>query len=185
MSALKERFIKLLDHLNNGLYEREEILAISLLAAISGQSVFYLGPPGTAKSMIARRIACAFSAEFFDYLMNRFSTPDEVFGPVSITKMKNDIYERETTRYLPKADIAFLDEIWKSSPGILNSLLTIINEKQFRNGNSIEKVPLKFLVTASNETPPDNQGLDALYDRCIARLFVPPIQDMDNFLIFS
>jgi MoxR-like ATPase len=95
--------------------------------------------------------------------------------------LKNDKYVRKTDGYLPKADIAFLDEIWKSSPAILNTLLTIINERVFRNGTTEEKVPLKALIAASNETPPENQGLDALYDRFIVRLLVAPMKERKNF----
>ncbi len=113
--------------------------------------------------------------------MQRFSTPEEVFGPVSISELKKDNYIRKTEGFLPKSDFAFLDEIWKSSPAILNTLLTIINEKIFRNGKNIESVPLKFLISASNEIPPDNQGLEALYDRFLVRLYVPPMGEKHNF----
>jgi len=178
----KDRIKKILEQLTSGLHEREEIIAVAFLAAVSGQNTFLLGPSGTAKSLISRRISCAFKdAEYFEYLMNRFSTPDDIFGPVSIKALKEDKYTRKTSGYLPAVDFAFLDEIWKSSPAILNTLLTLVNERIFRNGGNIEKAPLKALISASNETPPENQGLEALYDRFPVRLFVGPLADRSNF----
>lgn len=180
--TLQQRISALLKELSTGLFERENTLAIALLGAIAGQNTFLLGPPGTAKSLISRRLAEAFAnPAYFEYLMNRFSTPEEVFGPVSLKALKEDKYVRQVDSYLPTADFAFLDEIWKSSPAILNTLLTIINEHIFKNGSERLKVPLKALIAASNETPPSNQGLDALYDRFVIRLTVPPLQNMDHF----
>lgn len=179
---LKKRIQELIRHLSVGMHEREEIVAVSFLGALSGQNTFLYGPPGTAKSLISRRIACGFEdPSYFECLMNRFSTPEEVFGPVSIKELKEDRYIRKTEGYLPKAEFAFLDEIWKSSSAILNTLLTLINERRFRNGDQIEEAPLKALIAASNETPDANQGLDALYDRFIVRLMVPPIAQSDHF----
>lgn len=180
--VLKKRIQELLRLLSEGMHEREEIVAVSFLGALSGQNTFLYGPPGTAKSLISRRIACGFEEpSYFECLMNRFSTPEEVFGPVSIKELKEDRYVRKSEGYLPKAEFAFLDEIWKSSPAILNALLTLINERRFRNGDQIEETPLKALIAASNETPDENQGLDALYDRFIVRLMVPPIAQSDHF----
>lgn len=180
--SLQKRIKQLVSSISTGMHEREEIIAVSLLGALCGQNTFLYGPPGTAKSLISRRIACAFdNPAYFEYLMNRFSTPEEVFGPVSIKALKEDHYVRKTDNYLPKAEFAFLDEIWKSSPAILNTLLTLINEHIFRNGENIEKAPLKALIAASNETPDPNQGLDALYDRFIVRLMVGPIQQSVHF----
>jgi len=179
---VKKRISEILEHLNTGIHEREEVIAVSLLAALADQNIFLLGPPGTAKSLISRRLSHAFETKsYFEYLMQRFSTPEEVFGPVSISELKKDNYIRKTEGFLPKSDFAFLDEIWKSSPAILNTLLTIINEKIFRNGQNIETVPLKVLVSASNEIPPDNQGLEALYDRFLVRLHVPPMGEKHSF----
>uniref|UniRef100_UPI003F4B8E1A AAA family ATPase n=1 Tax=Brachyspira catarrhinii TaxID=2528966 RepID=UPI003F4B8E1A len=173
----------LIKKLSEGLYEKEEAISLTLLCALAGKSVFLYGPPGTAKSLIVRRIASAFkNSKYFGQLMNRFTTPEDVFGPVSLSKLKEDKFERQTEGYLPKADFVFLDEIWKSSPAILNTLLTIINEKVYRNGSQEEKVPLKALVSASNETPPKGQGLEAMYDRFIMRLFVDTAKDVDNFV---
>ena len=180
--SIQDRISRLLKQLNTNMHEREQILAITLLGAISGQNTFLYGPPGTAKSLISRRLACAFeTSNYFECLMNRFTTPEEIFGPISIQELKADRYVRQVKGYLPTADFAFLDEIWKSSPAILNNLLTIINEHIFKNGNERIYVPLKSLISASNEVPAENQGLDALYDRFILRLLVPPIQENDNF----
>ncbi len=179
---LRERITEIIESLNEGIHEREEIIAVSFLAALSDQNVFLFGPPGTAKSLIARRLSHAFETNsYFEYLMHRFSTPEEVFGPVSITELKKDNFLRKTDGFLPQSDFAFLDEIWKSSPAILNTLLTIINEKLFRNSTEVEPAPLKALIAASNETPPPGQGLEALYDRFLVRLNVPPMEVKDSF----
>lgn len=182
VASIRNRIQSLITSISGGMYEREEIVSMALLGALCGQSTFLYGPPGTAKSLIARRVACAFDQPaYFEYLMNRFSTPDEVFGPVSIKALKEDRYIRKTDGYLPKADFAFLDEIWKASPAILNTLLTLINERIFKNGDTIEPAPLKALIAASNETPEINQGLDALFDRFTVRLMVAPISQVAHF----
>lgn len=181
-NPMQKRIRELLQHLTDGIHEREQIMALSLLGSIVGHNTFLFGPPGTAKSLISRRLSEAFeSPQYFEYLMNRFSTPEEVFGPVSIKALKEDRYVRQIQGYLPTADFAFLDEIWKASPAILNNLLTIINEHIFKNGDERIDVPLKTLIAASNEIPPENQGLEALYDRFIIRLLVPPIEQEENF----
>ena len=182
MKNTKSRIKKIINLLSEGLYEREDIVSLTLLSAIAGKPIFLYGPPGTAKSFIAKRISSAFKdSKYFGYLMQRFSTPEDIFGPISLEELKNDKYVRKINGYLPDCDFAFLDEIWKSTPAILNTLLTIINERVFKNGYEEIRVPLKALISASNETPPEGQGLEALYDRFIMRLMVSPMKSKDNF----
>lgn len=177
------KFQKILEELKQGVFEKDTELGLSLLAAIAGESVLLLGPPGVAKSMIARRIKSAFGkGKSFEYLMSRFSTPDEIFGPVSISSLKaSDTYERNVEGFMPTADVVFLDEIWKAGPAILNTLLTIINEKTFRNGSKELHVPLKLFIGASNELPAEGEGLEALWDRFLIRIVSQCVSNEENF----
>ena len=180
---IKPQIKQLLVELNTGVFEKEEVTALTLLTAIAGESIFLLGAPGVAKSLIARRLKFAFDGgSSFEYLMNRFSTPDEIFGPVSISKLKDeDKYERIVKNYLPTATVVFLDEIWKAGPSIQNSLLTVLNEKVYRNGDTEIHLPMKALIAASNELPMEGEGLEALWDRFLVRYLVGGIEGKNNF----
>ena len=181
---IRTRVKALLSQLNKGAFEREEVISLSLLSAFAGESIFLLGLPGVGKSMVARRLKMAFrNSTCFEYLMSRFSTPDEIFGPVSINKLKDeDTYERVVDGYLPTADVVFLDEIWKAGPAIQNSLLTAINEKIFHNGDHDLYLPTKGIIAASNELPAEGEGLEALWDRFLIRYVVQPIQRDSSFI---
>lgn len=181
---IKERIAELLEEIGKGVYEKEEELRLGMLAALAGESIILLGSPGTAKSMVARRLKNAFKgARSFEYLMSRFSTPDDIFGPVSISKLKeSDTYERVTDGYMPSSDVVFLDEIWKAGPAIQNTLLTVLNERVFRNGDKEIKLPLKLLIAASNELPAEGEGLEALWDRFLVRCISTNIKDEKAFL---
>ena len=175
---MQKKLGNLIKELNKGLIEREEIIKLSLLGIIAGENSILIGPPGTAKSEISRRMAQVVdNAEYYEYLLTNFTTPEEIFGPLSIKELKNDKFQRKTDGYLPKANIAFLDEIFKANSSILNSLLTIINEKKFHNGNIREDAPLISLIGASNELPLGDEELNALYDRFLIRLEVNYISD--------
>ncbi|HOT75860.1 MAG TPA: AAA family ATPase [Candidatus Wallbacteria bacterium] len=140
-----------------------------------------VGPPGTAKSEIARRLSHVIkNGEYFEYLLTKFTTPEEIFGPLSIKELKDDRFSRNTQGYMPDAKVAFLDEIFKANSSILNSLLTIINEKIYHNGKEKLKVPLISLVGASNELPAGDDELNALYDRFIVKLIVDYVKNDED-----
>lgn len=172
---LTARLASLRDRLLGGLVERDVPIRLALLAALAGEHLFLIGPPGTAKSLVARRLHLAFgSSTYFERLLTRFTVPEELFGPLSIKGLEEDRYERLTSFYLPTASIAFLDEIFKANSAILNALLTLLNEREFDNGTQRQPAPLIAAIGASNELP-EGEELDALFDRFLLRYYVAPV----------
>jgi MoxR-like ATPase len=160
-----------------GLVERDEPARLLLLAALCGEHALLLGPPGTAKSELARRLRdCIADAAYFERLLTKFSVPEELYGPLSIKRLEQDEYHRLTEGYLPSASVAFLDEIFNANSAILNALLTLLNEREFDNGTERIATPLVSVVAASNLVP-EGAELAALYDRFLFRYQVEPISD--------
>lgn len=174
---MKARLKRLLFVLGDGLIERDTPIRLALLSALCGEHLLLIGAHGTAKSVLARKLHKVFhGGQYFERLLTKFSVPEELFGPLSIQALENDRYLRLTDRYLPSASIAFIDEIFKANSAILNALLTILNEKEFDNGDQRESVPLISVIGASNELP-DEPELQALYDRFLCRFRVKPVSE--------
>jgi MoxR-like ATPase len=162
--------------------ERSELIDGALIALLAGQHVLVVGPPGTAKSMLADEVCRRLNgARYFQWLLTRFTTPEELFGAVSLAALEQDDYRRMTTHKLPEAHVAFLDEIFKASSSILNTILSVMNERRFHNGRVIETVPLLTLFAAANELPEDDELL-ALQDRFLLRFMVGYIDEDFRFL---
>lgn len=168
--------------LSQAFVERDHVVEGALAAILAGQHVLLVGPPGTAKSMLAdgvcRRIE---GARYFQWLLTKFTTPEEVFGAVSLKALERDEYRRVTTNKLPEAHIAFLDEVFKASSSILNALLTLLNERCFDNGSERVQTPLITLFGAANELPEEDE-LSAVYDRFLVRFVVEYIEEDYRFL---
>ncbi len=173
----RARLQALIDTLESGLLERSAAVRLALLCALAGEHVLLIGPPGTAKSELARRLHRGFDgARYFERLLTRFSTPEELFGPLSLKALEHDRYERLTDGYLPTASIAFLDEVFKANSAILNALLTLLNEREFDNGSARIRTPLISVIGATNEVPQD-EALMAFYDRFLVRVPVAAVSD--------
>jgi MoxR-like ATPase len=151
--------------------ERKAVIGGAFCSILAGEHVLLLGPPGTAKSALARAVAQAFSGVYFERLLTKFSTPEELFGPVSLKALEQDRFARVVTGKLPEAEFAFVDEIFKANSAILNSLLTLVNERVFHNDGAPVRCPLVTMFGASNELPEGNE-LEALFDRFLLRFDV-------------
>ena len=159
-----------------GLVERDALVENIALAAVAGEHLLVIGPPGTAKSEAVRRMARAVGGQYFEYLLGRFTEPSEIFGPVDLRKLREGFVETETAGMLPEAEIAFLDEVFLGSTAILNTLLGLLNERVFRRGHTRMACPLRLCVGASNALPEDDT-LAAFADRFLIRVFVDAIPD--------
>ncbi|QWP79145.1 AAA family ATPase [Lysobacter sp. K5869] len=159
-----------------GLVEREQLAELIVLAAVAQEHLLILGPPGTAKSAVVRRVAAALGGRYFEYLLGRFTEPSELFGPVDLRRLREGVVETDVSGMLPEAEVAFLDEVFLGSTAILNTLLGVLNERRFRRGHTQIACPLRVCVGASNALP-DDESLAAFADRFLLHLFVEPVPD--------
>jgi MoxR-like ATPase len=177
-----ERLQRIRSELSQCFVERDQVIEGALVCLLAQQHLLLIGPPGTAKSMLADELCSRLEgAQYFQWLLTRFSTPEELFGAVSLAGLEHDEYRRVTTGKLPEAHIAFLDEVFKANSSILNALLAIMNERRFHNGREVAHVPLLTLFGATNELPDDDE-LQALYDRFLVRFVVDYIAEDHHFL---
>jgi MoxR-like ATPase len=148
---------------------KSETVRLMLVASVAGEHMLLIGPPGTAKSALVRMFAKLVDARYFEYLLTRFTEPNEIFGPIDITAFRQGQYQRRMDGMLPTSDIVFLDEVFKANSAILNSLLSVLNERLYTVGSTAVKVPLVSCFGASNEVPNDDD-LMAVFDRFLIRL---------------
>jgi MoxR-like ATPase len=156
------------DRLKRQFVGRSEVIDLIALAVVAGEHLFLYGPPGTAKSALIRAFASAVEGHYFEYLLTRFSEPNEVFGPVDLVKLREGTVATVTAGMLPEAEFAFLDELFNANSAILNNLLTVLNERLYRRGREVIRLPLLSLFSASNRLPEDD-ALAALFDRFLLR----------------
>ncbi len=184
---MQKTFAALRAELMSRFPERASVIDGSLAAVLAGEHVLLVGPPGTAKSALVRALAQAFGGSYFERLLTKFSTPEELFGPVSLKGLEQDKFTRVTTGMLPTAEFAFVDEVFKANSAILNSMLTLINERTYSNGGAPLPVPLVAMFGASNELP-EGKELEALFDRFALRFQVDYLlrpQNLKDVLVAS
>ncbi len=160
-----------IDDLKRRFVGRDEVVDLIALAAVAGEHLFLHGPPGTAKSALIRQFASAVQGKYFEYLLTRFSEPNEVFGPIDLARLREGAVATVTTGMLPEAEFAFLDELFNANSAILNNLLTVLNERVYRRGAEVHRLPLLSLFSASNHLAED-EALGALFDRFLLRCHV-------------
>lgn len=180
-TQLQGKFTDLREQLLTRHIERYDEVEIILVSLLTGFHSVLIGPPGTAKSMLAEDVTTAFDVELFKYLFTKFTTPEEIFGPFNLAKLKEGSYERIVDGKAPSAHLAFYDEVFKANSAILNAQLTLMNERKFDNGTERIDVPLLTVVAASNELP-EGEELNALFDRFHFRKKVDYIHEPGNFI---
>lgn len=160
-----------IDELKRRFVGRDEIVDLIALAVVAGEHLFLHGPPGTAKSALIRQFAQAVQGAYFEYLLTRFSEPNEIFGPIDLVRLREGTVATVTTGMLPEAEFVFLDELFNANSAILNNLLTVLNERIYRRGAETHRLPILSLFSASNHLPEDD-ALRALFDRFLLRCHV-------------
>lgn len=183
ISPVQEKFQDFRDSTRTQMLERSSEVQVVLAAMLSNEHVCLVGEPGTGKSMVLDAIVQWMAAPSYKMLLNKYTTPEELIGPIAISKMKLDVYQRILTGRAADAEILFLDEIFKGSPSILNTLLMLLNERKVHDGSAVVDTPLRLCVSASNEWPGEGQTgneLSALFDRFLFRKQVRPLRGEAN-----
>lgn len=181
---MNQKFLALEKELKNIYFERDEIIRGMLVALIARGNLLVLGPPGTAKTDLAQKLCSQLGGNFFARLLTKVSAPEELFGPLSLKALENDQYRRVTTRKLPEADVAVIDEVFKCNSAVLNTMLPIMNERvYFDDSGQGKPIPLLLLVGLSNELPEGGTDgeLSALWDRFDLRYTVGYLKDERSF----
>jgi len=168
-APLTNRLAQIAQQLESRFLGKEEVIRLLLIAVVAGEHAVLIGPPGTAKSALIRTFSKLLQAHYFEYLLTRFTEPNEIFGPVDIAAFREGRYVRRTENMLPESEIVFLDEVFKSNSAILNALLTLLNERKYTSGGQVLRCPLLSCFGASNEVPND-ENLTAIFDRFLLRI---------------
>lgn len=183
----REKLLNVEEELSGLFFERKEEIRGLLVGLLSREHVLLLGPPGAAKSELAEELCSRIVWDvggrigYFRWLLSRTSTPEELFGPVSLRALEKDSYRRRTKGKLPEARIAFLDEVFRCNSAVLNGLLSVLNERLFFNDGEPTRIPLEIVVAASNEPPVEREGLEALLDRFLLRYMVSYVREEGSF----
>lgn len=179
---MQNKITNIKNYLKTKYKERDEVIDALFVSVVARQHMLLIGPPGTAKSALVMDFAKSFTdMSYFQWLLTRYSTPEELFGPVSLAELEKGVYKRNVAGKMPEAQLSFLDEIFKSNSAILNALLTIINERLFYNNGAPLKTPLISVIGGSNEYPEEGEGLEALFDRFLIRFELEYIGEDANF----
>ncbi|MCC6898713.1 MAG: AAA family ATPase [Polyangiaceae bacterium] len=166
---LSSRLQRVAESLDSQFLGKSEVIRLLLIAVVAREHAVLIGPPGTAKSALIRTLAELIDAKYFEYLLTRFTEPNEIFGPVDIAAFRDGHYRRKTEGMLPESEVVFLDEVFKANSAILNSLLSLLNERRYTSGGQIIECPLISAFGASNEVPSD-ESLSAMFDRFLLRI---------------
>lgn len=178
-----EKLQQIEGYLNTRFFERQDAIRGLLIGLLARQHVFFMGPPGEAKTELAMTLAQLIDGQFFSWLLTPTTSPDEVFGAPSIPRyVKDGILERNTKHKLPEARIALLDECFNTNSAVLNNLLNVLNERIFYNGIGSHDIPLEYAILASNVLPEEGEGLEAVWDRIGLKYVISPIQDEHAFM---
>jgi MoxR-like ATPase len=166
---LVDKLTAVLAHLKTTFVGKDDIIDLMGICLAGRENLFLLGPPGTAKSAMVRGLANLLHGKTFEYLLTRFTEPNELFGPFDIRKLREGELVTNTEGMLPEANLIFLDELLNANSAILNSLLLVLNERIFRRGRETRALPALMIVGASNHLPED-EALQALFDRFLLRV---------------